>query len=69
MDSILVDAQRYRWLRSRKSLNLTTLGTTWTRTKDGSKFIGTHLLCAEGVHYGTEESLDKLIDFAIKEST
>jgi hypothetical protein len=59
------DAQRYRWLRDRKQLDLRTDGwTSWTR-EDGTTFRGSHRLSADDTGYSSAETLDELIDFAM----
>lgn len=59
------DANRYRWLKSRKNLTLRTEEpTTWIR-EDGSKFNSTHYLAEGGTQHAPAESLDLMIDLAM----
>ena len=57
------DAERYRWLRSRRSLDLRTDGTHWTAS-DGTRFVSTHYLAADGTQHAPAPSLDASIDAA-----
>lgn len=59
----LEDAERYRWLRSRRSLDLRTDGTHWTAS-DGTRFVSTHYLAADGTQHAPVPSLDASIDAA-----
>lgn len=58
------DAERYRWLRSRKSLELSSSSGEWTRI-DGSKFTASHYLAEGGTQHGAAPSLDETIDSAM----
>lgn len=65
-ESLRKDAERYRWLKSRKGLSLKTEhpGSIWRRG-DGTKFTASHYLAEGDVQHAPEESLDKTIDKAI----
>lgn len=56
---------RYQWLKSRKGLSLYTDYSTWTR-EDGTKFINTHYLAEGNTRHASGESLDEIIDNAMK---
>jgi len=58
------DAERYRWLRSRNSLELRSDCGKWTRF-DGSTFIASHYLAEGGTQHGAAPSLDETIDSAM----
>jgi len=60
------DAERYRWLKSRKGLDLRTEHDhcVWTRI-DGSKFCATHYLAEGGTQHAPADSLDATIDAAM----
>ena len=60
------DAERYRWLKSRKGLTLRseTDHSVWTRL-DGTKFNATHYLAEGGTQHAPSESLDATIDSAM----
>ena len=62
-DALREDAERYRWLRSRRSLDLRTDGTHWTAS-DGTRFVSTHYLAADGTQHAPAPSLDASIDAA-----
>ena len=64
MNDIEKDAARYRWLKSRKGLDLRTDGSEWTRV-DGIKFRATHSLAEGDTRYSPEDNLDALIDKAM----
>jgi hypothetical protein len=63
-DALREDAERYRWLRSRRSLDLRTDGTHWTAS-DGTRFVSTHYLAADGTQHAPAPSLDASIDAAM----
>ena len=65
-ESMLKDAERYRWLRSRKGLTLSTepQPSTWTRM-DGTKFNATHYLAEGDTCHAPAEGLDATIDAAM----
>ena len=60
------DAARYRWLKSRKGLELRTENDhcVWTRT-DGTKFNASHCLAEGGTLHAPTDSLDATIDAAL----
>jgi len=60
------DAERYRWIKSRKGLDLRTEHDhcVWTRI-DGSKFCATHYLAEGGTQHAPAESLDATVDAAM----
>ncbi len=62
------DAQRYRWLKSCRALELRSDGTTWTR-EDGTRFVSSHFLAAGNTQHAPAETLDAAIDAARKETT
>ena len=64
-ESIEADALRYRWLKSRKGLDLQTSGEIWTRP-DGSKFTASHYLAEGDTQHAAHEGLDETIDAAMK---
>ena len=61
------DANRYRWLKSRVQLQLSSEREycEWTR-QDGSKFYASHYLAEGGTQHAPAESLDETIDKAMK---
>lgn len=61
----LADAMRYRWLKAQKGLELKSCGTRWMR-EDGSTFLSSHRLAAGSTQFAPAESLDLMIDAAIK---
>ena len=62
-DEYKADAERYRWLKSQKGLNLSSCGGSWI--KGNIKFNASHRLCANGTAYAPYETLDEAIDAAI----
>jgi hypothetical protein len=60
------DAARYRWLKSRKCLDLRSepQPNSWKRM-DGTKFSATHYLAEGGTQHAPAASLDATIDAAI----
>ena len=48
-DAAMKDAERYRWLKSQKGLELSSFGGSWI--KDGTKFDASHRLCANDTVY------------------
>ena len=59
------DANRYRWLKSRKNLTLRTEEpTTWKRM-DGTEFNASYSLAEGGTQHALAESLDLMIDLAM----
>lgn len=62
------DAARYRWIKSRTGLTLRTDGSIWQRP-DGSTFIATHYIAADGTQHAPADSLNATIDEAMKRST
>lgn len=59
------DANRYRWLKSRKNLTLRTeKPTTWIR-EDGTEFNASYSLAESGTQHAPTESLDLMIDLAM----
>ena len=67
LDALRKDAERYRWIKSRRSLTLKTCGSKWTRP-DGSQFIATHYLAEGGKQHSPADSLDAVIDTAMLEA-
>lgn len=65
LDAAQKDAARYQWLKSQKSLELSSSSMEWTRN-DGSKYISTHYLASGGRKHAELESLDETIDEAMK---
>ena len=61
------DAERYRWIKSRRGLTLKTDGAKWTRP-DGSRFVATHYLAEGGKQHAPADSLDAVIDAATIEA-
>lgn len=62
------DAERYRWIKSAKGLELHTVAPSiWTR-EDGSTFIPTHRLAAFDTGYAAYPTLDETIDAARTQS-
>lgn len=59
------DAMRYRWLKERKSIDLRSDCSVWTR-EDGKRFIASHFLAAGNTQFAAFESLDETIDAAMK---
>lgn len=61
------DAERYRWLKTRKKLSITadTPATKWTR-EDGSTFLSAYTLCEGETQHAPAESLDEMIDEAMR---
>jgi hypothetical protein len=60
------DAERYRWLKTRKGLCLRSEHDhcVWTRI-DGTKFKATHYLAEGGTQHAPADSLDATIDAAM----
>ncbi len=63
MDTDNLDAQRYRFLKSLRGLEIFRDSTQWTR-EDGSKFSGSIVLRGNGTQFGPGESMDSVIDDA-----
>jgi hypothetical protein len=66
-NQLLKDANRYRWIKEQKNLELLTLrqyGTPWTK-ETGEKFYPSHLLNVRGTGFNGIEKLDDLIDQAM----
>lgn len=59
------DAERYQWLKERKSLDLRSDCSAWT-SEDGKRFIASHFLAAGNTQFAALESLDETIDKAMK---
>jgi hypothetical protein len=59
------EAARYRWLKSRKALMLRSERMRWQRL-DGAEFHTTHYLAADDTQYAPAESLDAMIDGAMR---
>lgn len=64
--TLRADAERYRWLKSRKGLTLRTekQPNGWKRI-DGTEFNATHSLAEGGTQHAPADSLDALIDAAM----
>lgn len=63
------DAMRFRWLASRRGLELrSTAGEMW-RDGNGRRFVSSHYLSADGVQYGPGESLGRIVDAAMAADT
>jgi len=58
------DAERYRWLREQKGLTLRSWNMIWTRP-DGTQYVSTHYLAADGTQHASCETLDETIDVAM----
>ena len=58
------DAARYRWLKSRKALELRSCHVKWTRP-DGTTFYQSHQLAEGGTGHAAHETLDETIDAAM----
>lgn len=67
MDSIELDARRYRFLKSLRGLEIFSDTVQWTRI-DGSKFNGSIVLRGNNTQFGPGESMDEVIDSARKAS-
>lgn len=69
-EAVAKDAERYRWLRSQKSLTLQTekQPNKWTR-HDGSTFSASHYLASGHTVHRVDVSLDATIDAAILSAT
>jgi hypothetical protein len=63
MDADKRDAQRYRFLKSLRGLEIFRDSTQWTR-KDGSTFSGSIVLRGNGTQFGPGGSMDEVIDAA-----
>jgi hypothetical protein len=65
-EALRKDAERYRWMRSRKGLTLRSepQPNVWKRT-DGTEFCATHYLSEGGTQHAPADSLDATIDAAI----
>jgi hypothetical protein len=61
------DAERYRWLRGARCLDLRSDGSVWKH--DDVAFVASHRLSAGGTQYGTYGTLAELIDTAMKGET
>ena len=66
-DALRADAERYRWLESRQGLTLRSekQPNVWRRI-DGTEFSATHSLAEGGTQHAPADSLDALIDAAMK---
>lgn len=58
------DAERYRWLKSRKGLLLETAYAKWTKPS-GEVFTASHRLCADDTAHAPFETLDSTVDAAM----
>lgn len=65
IEELAADARRYQWIKAQKALSLTTDGSIWTR--DGIQFQASHYMATNGTQWGAYETLDQLIDAAMKE--
>lgn len=63
-EALRKDAERYRWLKSVKHLELNTTNGEWIR-EDDSRFISSHRLCAFGTAFAPYPTLDETIDAAM----
>jgi hypothetical protein len=59
------DAARYRWIKSKKNLELQTNRGFWFH-EDGTKYWPSHFLNVNGTGFNGIEHLDDLIDQAIE---
>jgi hypothetical protein len=59
------DAARYRWIKSKKNLELQTNRGFWFR-EDGTKYWPSHFLNVNGTGFNGIEHLDDLIDQAME---
>ncbi len=68
IEALSKDAERYRWIRSRKGLTLRCepQPNLWSRI-DGTQFSVTHIICADGKQFAPAEGLDATIDAAMAE--
>jgi len=64
--SIKEDAARYRWIKSRNGLTLTSIPqpNLWKR-QDGTAFYASHSLAEGGTQHAPKETLDETIDEAM----
>lgn len=63
------DAERYRWIKQQKNLNLRTnktQGTPWTNAESGNQYYPSHCLDVNGTGFNGIEHLDDLIDQAME---
>ena len=67
LEALQKDAERYRWLKSRKGLDLRTepQPNVWRRL-DGTEFCATHSLAEGGTQHAPADSLDATIDAAMQ---
>lgn len=63
-ETLRKDAERYRWLKSVKHLELNSTNGEWIR-EDDSRFISSHRLCAFGTAFAPYPTLDETIDAAM----
>jgi len=69
MDNIKRDAERYRWIKAQKNLNLYThhcQGIPWTNVETGYRYYPSHSLAVNGTGFDGIEHLNDLIDQAMK---
>jgi hypothetical protein len=59
------DAERYRWLKSLKTLKLETRPSHWKRPFNGGEFICPYSLGWNNVQAAPYETLDEIIDNAM----
>lgn len=64
--SIKQDAELYRWLKSKKPLELYTLRPVVVTREDGTKFTARYYLAADHKEYPACPSLDEAIKLAMK---
>lgn len=64
-DSEAADARRYRWIKSKKTLELATEGVLWIR-ENGERYCPSHRLAVNGTGFNGVEHLDDLIDQAME---
>jgi hypothetical protein len=66
IESLRLDAARYRWLKAQPALDLRSDGwSIWTNA--GWKFVASHRLCAGNTAYSPHSTLDATIDAAMGE--
>jgi hypothetical protein len=64
-EALRVDAERYRWLKSRSGLELRSDRMLWEDLRTQKKFVSTHYLAEGGTQHAAEPSLDETIDAAM----
>jgi hypothetical protein len=68
-NNTIIDALRYKWIKSQRNLELhtcRTYGTPWTNTETGETFYPSHYLAANGTGFNGIKKLDDLIDQAME---